>query len=184
MLFFIFTHTSPGLWFIHNLCLHALCHSLLYALSVTRKLRFSQLTLIPWGSVLDYISCNMQNCEYGDNSINTDFVLTPTTLHALRAKSLQLCSILCKFMDYSPPGSSVCGILRVEIGGNCHVLLQRIFLTPGSNLHLLHLLHWQVVSLQIMPPGKPTYHLMSQLFILLWYPSVCFWDGMFIALNS
>ena len=57
----------------------------------------------------------MQNCEYGDNSINTDFVLTPTTLHALRAKSLQLCSILCKFMDYSPPGSSVCGILRVEI---------------------------------------------------------------------
>ena len=113
--FFIFTHTSPGLWFIHNLCLHALCHSLLYALSVTRKLRFSQLTLIPWGSVLDYISCNMQSCEYGDNSINTDFVLTPTTLHALRAKSLQSCSILCKSMNYSPLGSSICGILRAEI---------------------------------------------------------------------
>ena len=25
----------------------------------------------------------------------------------------------------------------------------------GSNLHLLHLLHWQVGSLPLVPPGKP-----------------------------
>ena len=30
-----------------------------------------------------------------------------------------------------------------------------IFLTQGSNLHLLCLLHWQVGSLQLAPPGKP-----------------------------
>ena len=34
-------------------------------------------------------------------------------------------------------------------GVGCHALLQGIFLTQGSNLHLLHLLHWQA------PPGKP-----------------------------
>ena len=28
----------------------------------------------------------------------------------------------------------------------CHALLQGIFLTQGSNLHLFHLLHWQAGS--------------------------------------
>ena len=31
-----------------------------------------------------------------------------------------------------------------------------IFLTQGSNLRLLSLLHWQVGSLPLVPPGKPT----------------------------
>ena len=41
-------------------------------------------------------------------------------------------------MDYSPPGSSVCGILQariLELGS--HSLLQEIFLTQGSNPGLL-----------------------------------------------
>ena len=33
--------------------------------------------------------------------------------------------------------------------------LQGIFLSQGSNLHLLRLLHWQAVSLPLVPPGKP-----------------------------
>ena len=37
----------------------------------------------------------------------------------------------------------------------CHFLLQGIFPIQGSNLHLLCLLHWQVDSLPLMPPGKP-----------------------------
>ena len=37
----------------------------------------------------------------------------------------------------------------------CHTLLQGIFLTQGSNLHLLHLVHWQADSLLLVPPGKP-----------------------------
>ena len=35
------------------------------------------------------------------------------------------------------------------------VLLQGIFPTQGSNPHLLCLLHWQVGSLSLAPPGKP-----------------------------
>ena len=37
----------------------------------------------------------------------------------------------------------------------CHALLQRIFPTQGSNPSLLCLLHWQVISLPLVPPGKP-----------------------------
>ena len=40
-------------------------------------------------------------------------------------------------------------------GVGCHALLQGIFPTQGSNPHLLHVLHWQVGSLPLAPPGKP-----------------------------
>ena len=36
----------------------------------------------------------------------------------------------------------------------CHALLQEIFPIQGSNLCLLHLLHWQADSLPLVPPGK------------------------------
>ena len=39
-------------------------------------------------------------------------------------------------------------------GVGCHALLQEIFLTQGSSLRLLSLLHWQASSLQPVPPGK------------------------------
>ena len=35
----------------------------------------------------------------------------------------------------------------------CHALLEGIFLTQGSNPHLLRLLPWQVGSLPLVPPG-------------------------------
>ena len=35
------------------------------------------------------------------------------------------------------------GFPRQEYWSGCHILLQGIFLTQGSNLHLLCLLHWQ-----------------------------------------
>ena len=40
-------------------------------------------------------------------------------------------------------------------GVGCHVLLQGIFLTRGSNPCILHLLHWQACSLPLTPLGKP-----------------------------
>ena len=40
-------------------------------------------------------------------------------------------------------------------GVGCHALFQVIFLTQGSNMHLLCLLHWWVGSLPLAPPGKP-----------------------------
>ena len=47
-------------------------------------------------------------------------------------------------------------------GMGCHFLIQGtfptqgIFLTQGSNPSLLHLLYWQVNSLPLVPPGKPS----------------------------
>ena len=40
-------------------------------------------------------------------------------------------------------------------GVGCCALLQGIVLDQGSKLHLLCLLHWQVCSLLLVPPGKP-----------------------------
>ena len=39
-------------------------------------------------------------------------------------------------------------------GVGCHFLLQGIFPTQGSSLYLLSLLHWQVGSLPLVPPGS------------------------------
>ena len=44
-------------------------------------------------------------------------------------------------------------------GVSCHVLLQGIFLTQGSNPHLLNLLHWQAGSLPLVPSGKPIWYI-------------------------
>ena len=41
---------------------------------------------------------------------------------------------------------------KKNIGADCHLLLQGIFLTQGLNPHLLH---WQVAFLPLAPPGKP-----------------------------
>ena len=41
-------------------------------------------------------------------------------------------------------------------GVGCHVLLQGIFLTQGSNPDLLHLLHWQAGSLPLNHLGSPS----------------------------
>ena len=41
-------------------------------------------------------------------------------------------------------------------GMGCHFLFQGIFLTQGSNLHLLCLLHWQAGKfITTVPHGKP-----------------------------
>ena len=69
---------------------------------------------------------------------------TTERLHALT--HMQPARLLCPW-DF--PGKNT------RVG--CHFFLQWIFLTHGSNLCLLHLLHWQACSLQLAPPGKPIY---------------------------
>ena len=69
-----------------------------------------------------------------------------------------VCPTLCNPVDCSLPGSSVHGdFLGKNTGVGCHALLQGIFSIQVSNPHLLHLLHWQVGSLPLVPPGKPIY---------------------------
>ena len=58
-------------------------------------------------------------------------------------------------MEYNLPGSSVLGESPGKDSGvACHALLQGIFPTQVSNPHLMCLLHWQVGSLPLVPPGK------------------------------
>ena len=47
------------------------------------------------------------------------------------------------------------GFSRQEYWSHCHVLLQGIFPTQGSTLHISSLLHWQAGSLPLAPSGKP-----------------------------
>ena len=47
------------------------------------------------------------------------------------------------------------GFPRQDTGVGGHALLQGIFPTQGSYPHLLRLLHWQVDSLPLAPPGQP-----------------------------
>ena len=51
------------------------------------------------------------------------------------------------------------GFSRLEYWSGLPLPTQGIFLTQGFNLRLLHLLHFQVDSLSLAPPGKPTYML-------------------------
>ena len=72
---------------------------------------------------------------------------------------IQICLHMCWLhlslwdpMDCSLPGSSGYGILH---GLPCPP--QGIFPTQGPDPHLLCLLHWQVGSLPVVPPGKPLF---------------------------
>ena len=78
--------------------------------------------------------------------------LLPQGVH-MRAK-LPQCLTLCDPMYYSLPGSYVLGFTRQEYS--------RVLACPppqnlpdGLNSCLLHLLHWQMGSLPLVPPGKP-----------------------------
>ena len=63
---------------------------------------------------------------------------------SVRAKSLQLCLTLCNSVVCSPPGFSFHGILQARRLEWVSISFSRgIFPAQGSNLYLLHLLHWQ-----------------------------------------
>ena len=61
----------------------------------------------------------------------------------VRPHGLQSARLLC---PWDSPGKNT--------GVGCSALLQGTFPTQGSNPHLLCLLHWQVDSLPLVPPGK------------------------------
>ena len=83
------------------------------------------------------------------------------------AKSLQSCLTLCDLTDCSPPGSSLHGILQEEI-------LEWVAMAspppgdlwdPGIERTSPCLLHWQMGSLPLVPPGKPAVPLNRTYFI-------------------
>ena len=84
---------------------------------------------------------------------------------------LQSCLILCDPMDCSHQAPLSMGFSRQEYWSGCYALLQKIFLTQGSNLHLSYLLHWQAGSLQLAPPGKP---LLSNIYAFYFFFFFCY----------
>ncbi|CAI9171186.1 unnamed protein product [Rangifer tarandus platyrhynchus] len=79
----------------------------------------------------------------------------PIKAFYMRAKLLQLCPTLCDPIDYSPPDSSVHGILQARILEWVAMPSSRGSSRLGWNPRLLHLLRWQTGSLPLAPPGKP-----------------------------
>ena len=73
-------------------------------------------------------------------------VLCSVVSNSLWSRGLQLTRFLCL---WDSPGRNT--------GVGCYFLLQEIFLTQGSNPHLLCLLHWQTDSLPLHHLGGPTF---------------------------
>ena len=72
------------------------------------------------------------------------------------AKSLPSCPTVCNPMDCSPSDFSVHGILQASIPEWIAMPSSRRHSWPkGLRRCLLRLLHWQVCSLSLVPPGKP-----------------------------
>ena len=79
-----------------------------------------------------------------------------TVMTLVPAKLLHLCPTLCNPMDYSPPGSSVHGILQARMLEWVAMPSSRGSSRPRARTtSLLHLPLWQVGSLPPAPPGKP-----------------------------
>ena len=66
------------------------------------------------------------------------------------------CFVILQTIAHQAPLSM--GILQGRIlGESCHAFLRGIFLTQGSNPRVLWVLRWQVGSLPLAPPGKPSH---------------------------
>ena len=73
----------------------------------------------------------------------------------LGAKSLQSCLTLCNPMDCSLPVSSAHGILQARIVEWVAMPSSRGSFPPRDRTRVSYLLHWQVGSLSLAPPGSP-----------------------------
>ena len=111
----------------------------------------------------------------------------------VHAKLLQSCLTLFDPRHCSLPGSSIFGDSPGKnTGVCCHTLLQRIFLTLGSNPPLLHLLHWQAGSLPLTLPrkaprtndslkGKTCLCILSNALLIMTFSNLVVGTGMFLV---
>ena len=79
----------------------------------------------------------------------------------MHVKSLQSSLTLCDPMDCSPLGSSVHGILQARILEWVIISSSRRSSWPRDWTHVSRLLHLQVGSLPLAPPGKPIHKQVS-----------------------
>ena len=94
-------------------------------------------------------------------------------MHSLCAGSVtQSCLTPCDPRDCSCQAPLSTEFFRQETRASCYFLLQGSFPDQGSNLCLLHLLHWEADSLPLGHPGGPMYSLQT-IFQSLWTPGLC-----------
>ena len=74
----------------------------------------------------------------------SEIVSLSVMTHSLRPHGLYSARLLC---PWDSPGKNT--------GVGCRALLQGLFLTQGSNLRVLCLLHLQAGCLPLAPPGRP-----------------------------
>ena len=87
------------------------------------------------------------------NSLEHQSTVNITCLHAQSHSCVCVTLALWDPMDRSPPGSSAHGLSQARmLEWVAHFLLQGLFLTQGSNPHLLH---WQMDSLPLHPLRRP-----------------------------
>ena len=125
-------------------------------------IRFCSLLSFFLGPSLSFLSIfpNTINCWKGALAGPTASDLTMIPLHPSSACCMLSCFNRVRLFEaprtvaHQAPQSM--GFSRQEYWVGCHSLLQVIFPTQGSNLHLLRLLHWQVGSLPLATPGEPS----------------------------
>ena len=99
--------------------------------------------------------CSWDTSPTGHKAYSIEYSCPYRTHVCVHAKSLQSCPMFEIPMTLAHQASVSMGFSRQEYWSGLHALLQGIFPTQGSSLHLLHLLHWQVGSLLLAPPGTP-----------------------------
>ena len=165
------SYSGPLSWMLSNHLI--LCHSLLLLTSIFPSIRvFSNESVlrIRWPEDWSFSFIISPSNEYsGLISFKIDWfelLAVQGTLKSLlqtymwnicaRPESLQLCLTLCDPLDCSPPGSSVHGILQARILEWVAMPSSRgSSQTKDQTCASLCLLHWQMDSLPLVPPGKP-----------------------------
>ena len=102
-----------------------------------------------------YSKISSPSCVAISNGMSQSFLHLLTSHHACALScfsSVQLSATLWTVAQLAPLST---GFSSKNTGMGCCALLQGIFPTQGSNLLPLSLLHWQVGSLPLVPPGKP-----------------------------
>ena len=106
--------------------------------SQDRKICLAHFLIVHLLSFISQPSAAQRLCIYF-SSLYLEPRLSRPCMHACM-QSLQSCLTLCNFMHHSPPHSSVHSSPGKNTGVGFHALLEEIFLTQGSNPHLLCLL--------------------------------------------
>ena len=115
--------------------------------------------LIEKDNIVNEISVESSYKEKNKKEYNDWFYCYTNGTMILHACVCSGCSSPCDPMDCSSPGSSVHGTCQARILERDAILLQGIFPTQESNLHLLHFLHWQMDFFTTVSPGKPIYNI-------------------------